>query len=61
MLLFARINVYLAYLLFNIGGKKKDVHGRRYRHVYRRFGNYAMALDFKNGNSWNVKKRVGLI
>lgn len=57
----AGINVWLAYCLWNIGGKRKDVHGRTYRQVYRRFGNKTMSDDFLHGNSWNVKKRIGVI
>ena len=60
-MIIARINVFLAYWLWNIGGKRKDVNGRKYRSVYQRFGNEAMADDFLNGNSWYVKKRIGLI
>ena len=59
--MFARINVLLAYICNNCGGKKVDVHGRRYRDVYRHFGNKVMTYEFKHGNSWNVKQRVGLI
>jgi len=57
----ARINVWLAYWLWNRRGKREDVHGRRYRQVYRKFGNKVMAKEFLNGNTWYVKKRVGLI
>lgn len=56
-----RINVFLAYHLFNIGGKRKDVHGRSYRQVYRAFGNRGMADEFLSTNTWNIKQRVGLI
>lgn len=58
---FSRINVFLAYHLFNIGGKREDCHGRTYRQVYRRFGNKDMAREFLYPNSWKVKQRVGLI
>jgi len=58
---FSRTNVFLAYCLFNTGGKREDVHGRTYRQVYREFGNKAMAGEFLYPNSWNVKQRVGLI
>lgn len=56
-----RINVFLAYILNNHRGKRKDVHGRPYRSVYREFGNRVMAEEFLYDNSWNVKQRVGLI
>ncbi len=56
-----RINVFLAYVFHNWGGKKRDVHGRSYRYVYRKFGNRAMAKEFVYSNSWWVKQRVGLI
>lgn len=56
-----RTNVFIAYLLFNIGGKREDCHGRGYRQVYRDFGNKVMAREFLYTNSWHVKQRVGLI
>ncbi len=56
-----RINVFLAYIVNNRRGKRKDVHGRSYRSVYRNFGNRAMAKEFLYPNSWYVKQRVGLI
>ncbi len=61
IMIIAKINVYLAYLLGNLGGKRVDIHGRKYRDVYKRFGNLTMARDFLQDNSWFVKKRVGLI
>jgi hypothetical protein len=57
----ARINVFLAYILGNRRGHKKDVNGRTYRSAYRDYGNRVMAYEFLHGNSWHVKKRVGLI
>lgn len=57
----ARINVWLAYLCGNRRGKRVDVHGRSYRSVYKKYGNLIMADDFLHGNSWFVKKRIGLI
>lgn len=60
-MIIARINVWLACLLWNFGGKRKDVSGRTYRQAYCKFGNKTMANDFLCGNSWYVKKRIGLM
>lgn len=60
-MLIAKINVKLAYLFGNRGGKRKDVNGRKYRAVYKEFGFKAMLDDYLHGNSWYIKKRVGLI
>lgn len=60
LMITAKINVFLAYLCVNRGGKRVDVHGRKYRDVCKRFGMKAMAEDLLNGNSWYVSKRIGL-
>ena len=46
--------VFMAYLTNNIFGKQEDVHGRKYRDVYKQFGHRAMLKDYHNGNTWCV-------
>jgi len=46
--------IFVAFMTNNIFGKREDVHGRKYRDVYKRFGHRAMLYDYRNGNSWRV-------
>jgi len=50
----ASLCVMRAYLTNNRGGKQRDVHGRSYRSVYRKFGKAAMVDDVMDMNSWAV-------
>lgn len=50
----AHIKVYFAFLTNNRGGRHTDVHGRRYRDVYRRHGHFLMVDDDRYGNSWRI-------
>lgn len=48
------IIVFLAFLSNNGTGKQKDVHGRQYRDVYKKFGHMAMVQEYRDKNSWGI-------
>ena len=50
----AHLKVYIAYLTNNWKGKRKDIFGRTYRSVYKKFGYKAMIKEYLEGNTWNV-------
>lgn len=53
-LIWASLKVRLAYLTGNRRGKRKDVHGRTYRSVYRKFGHLRMLKEYLVRNSWSI-------
>jgi hypothetical protein len=50
----AHFFVFMAYLTNNSGGKRRDVHDRTYRSVYKKFGHSAMVSEYRTDNSWNI-------
>ena len=44
------IKVRMAY----IANKQEDVHGRKYRDVYKKFGHKEMVKDYLSSNSWDI-------
>jgi hypothetical protein len=48
------ILVFIAFITNNVFGKRKDLNGRQYRYVYKKFGHKAMLRDYHNGNSWRI-------
>lgn len=50
----SHIKVYFAYLTNNKNGKQKDLHGRLYKNVYKKFGHSKMVDEYIKFNSWSI-------
>ena len=50
----AHILVNIAILTNNCFGNPKDLHGRKYKDVYKEFGYRAMIKEYLTDNSWEL-------